>query len=351
MRSAWQPRVITYAGSLTSTVSREIAGEMMTPRVRFLETMHGRQLDRPPLWEEGVQEDTLAAWREQGMPAGTALTELFPFDRREMVEVNLGPLGASRTDGSAGTLARLRACYRPDPRRLPADWERRVEEWSRRDYPLGMGVSRGLLLSLGIEDWGTLEQVLCALVDEPAAVEAVMEAVMDLSLWALEQVLSRVKLEFAIFSEPIASFHAPVVSPAHYRRFALPGIRRMAEALRAAGVAAVIAQSYGQVEGLVPLWLEAGINTLWCCHAHPAGIDYVSLRHRYGKELRLIGGIPSTALVEGTAAVDAALASTAVPLLEGGRYLPLVDDRVRHYVPFANYCHYRARLQRLVEGR
>src|SRR6266498_3980950 len=90
-----------------------VVGGVMTQRERFLETMRGGHPDRPPLWEEGIQEDTLAAWREQGMPVNTALAERFPFDRREMVEVNLGPLGASRTDGSARSLARLRACYQP----------------------------------------------------------------------------------------------------------------------------------------------------------------------------------------------------------------------------------------------
>jgi hypothetical protein len=123
------------------------------------------------------------------------------------------------------------------------------------------------------------------------------------------------------------------------------------EALQAAGVTAFIVQSYGQVEALLPLWLEAGINTLWCCHAWQAGTDYVKLRHRYGKELRLIGGIPSTVLLEGRQAIDAAIAAAAAPLLEEGSYLPMVDDRVRPNVLYANYCYYRTRLQRLLEGR
>jgi hypothetical protein len=327
----------------------------MTERERFLETMRGSHPDRPPLWEEGVQEDTLATWRAQGLPEGAALGDLFLFDRREMVDVNLGPLGAFRHDESAESFARLQACYQPEAgyppqvgERLPGDWERRVEQWSRRDYPLGMGMSRGLLQSLGIEDWRTLERVLCALCDEPAAVEATMERVLELTLRVLEEVLREVTLEFAIFSEPIASFHSPVVSPAHYRRFALPHLRRLVERLQTAEVTAIVMQSYGQVEALVPLWLEAGINTLWCCHAYPSGIDYVRLRRRYGKELRLIGGIPAAALLRGQRAIDEALRNTAAPLLEAGGYLPMVDDRVRSYVLYENYCYYRTRLEKLV---
>jgi uroporphyrinogen decarboxylase-like protein len=324
----------------------------MTERERFLETMRWGHPDRPPLWEEGVQEDTLAAWREQGLPAGAALDELFRFDRRETVEVNLGPLRAFRHDDSAESFARLQACYQADGRqRLPAHWERRVEEWSRRDYPLGMGMSRGLLQSLGIEDWSTLERVLCALCDEPAAVEATMECVLELTLQVLEEVLREVTLDFAIFSEPIASFHALVVSPAHYRRFALSHLRRLVERLHAAEVTSIVMQSYGQVEALVPLWLEAGVNTLWCCHAGPSGIDNARLRRRYGKELRLIGGIPAAALLQGQQAIDEALRKTAAPLLEAGGYLPIVDDRVRSYVPYENYRYYRTQLEKLVGER
>jgi hypothetical protein len=321
----------------------------MTQQERFLATIGSGGADRPPLWEEGVQEETLAAWREQGMAAEEALADCFQFDRREAVEVNLEPLLAFRHDDNAESFARLRSCYRPDGhRRLPADWEPRLGEWSRRDYPLGMGVSRGLLRSLGIDDWRTLERVLYALCDEPAEVEATMQAATELSEWALAQVLRDVGLDFAIFNEPIGSFHAPVVSPAHYRRFFLPHLRRLVERLRAAGVPALIVQSYGQVEALVPLWLEVGINVLWCYHAGPAGIDYLGLRRRYGKELRLIGGIPAMAVLQGRQAIDEALANTAAPLLGQGGYLPMLDDRVRVNVPYENYRYYRAQLEKLV---
>ncbi len=323
----------------------------MTQRERFLETMRCGQVDRPPLWEEGAREETLAVWRKQGLQKGAVLPDLFLFDRREMVEVNLNPLPAFRHNDRAGGLARLRACYQPGAlKRFPADWKHRVAEWSHRDYPLGMAVSRGLFQSLGVEDWGTLAKVLFALSDEAAEVEATMERVTDLALWALERVLREVALDFAIISEPIASFHAPVISPKHYRRFALPYHRRLVERLRMARVEGIIVETYGQVEALMPLWLEIGINTLWCHHAQRAGMDYVRLRRRYGKGLRLIGGIDATAPLKGKAAIDEALMNTAAPLLEQGGYLPMLDDRVRPNVPYENYRYYRVRLEKLVSG-
>jgi uroporphyrinogen decarboxylase len=323
----------------------------MTSRQRFLATIGGRHADRPPLWEEGVEEDTLAVWRRQGLPADTPLSELFLFDRREVVEVSLEPLPSCRHGDTGPKFAPLRAGYRPEAgRRLPIDWERRIGEWPDRDYPLGMGVSRGLFRSLGIEDGRTLEQVFYAFYDAPSEIEATLERATELSLWALDQVLPAVDLEFALLNEPIASFHAPVVSPAQYRRFALPHLRRLIERLRNAGVAAIVVQAYGQVEALVPLWLEAGVNTLWCYHAWSAGMGYVDLRHRYGADLRLIGGMPAPALLQGKEAIDEALGCIVAPLLEQGGYLPLLDDRVRVNVPYEQYRYYRTRLQQLVAG-
>jgi uroporphyrinogen decarboxylase len=167
----------------------------------------------------------------------------------------------------------------------------------------------------------------------------------------LEQVLPVVTPEFALLNEPIASFHAPVISPTHYRRFALPHLRRLVERLRMAGTGAIVVQVYGQVEALIPLWLEAGVNTLWCYHAWAARMDYLGLRRHYGKELRLIGGIPAVAVLQGQATIEEALRSTVAPLLEQGGFLPMLDDRVRANVPYRNYRYYRTRLERLVAGR
>jgi uroporphyrinogen decarboxylase len=170
-----------------------------------------------------------------------------------------------------------------------------------------------------------------------------------LSLRILERVLAEVSLDFALFNEPIASFHAPVVSPAYYRRFMLPHLRRLVTALRSAGVPVLIVQSYGQVEPLIPLWREVGIDVVWCYHAQPAGIDYRELRRRHGRDLRLIGGIPTAVLLQGQQAIEEALATIVAPLLAEGGYLPMLDDRVRVTVPYESYCCYRARLEQLVD--
>ena len=49
------------------------------------------------------------------------------------------------------------------------------------------------------------------------------------------------------------------------------------------------------------------------------------------------------------AAVEAEVVRVAPPLLEQGGYVPMVDGRVRKYVPYENYRVYRELIQKLAE--
>ena len=324
---------------------------MLTGRERFLRTMEGEPCDRPPLWEEGIRDDVWEAWKEQGCESQEALYERHHFDRRSTLEVKLNPVPDINVDEDADRLVELRKYYRPGlEERFPDDWEDRARQWAARDHPLGITVNRGVFQSLGVGNWATLLDVLLGMTDEPMKVEAVLSEVTELSLWAVETATQRVTPDFAVFGEPIASFHAPVISPYHYRRFAVPCYRRIVEALRNAGVTCIVVQVWGNARVFIPLWLDIGINTLWFSHTRSSYTDYLSLRREYGTDLRLIGGIDAGMLIKDRNAIDEELNTTVPPLLEGGGYLPLLDDRVRPDVPYENYAYYRTQLEKLVLG-
>ena len=61
----------------------------MTNRERFLLTMRLGNPDRVPLFEEGIRDAVLRDWREQGLPSGKDLHQMFKFDRREEIETDL----------------------------------------------------------------------------------------------------------------------------------------------------------------------------------------------------------------------------------------------------------------------
>ncbi|MCK4316911.1 MAG: hypothetical protein KAX24_14180, partial [Anaerolineae bacterium] len=77
------------------------------------------------------------------------------------------------------------------------------------------------------------------------------------------------------------------------------------------------------------------------------GLDYVALRREYGRDLRLIGGIDVRVLEADRVAVEAEVMRVVPPLLEQGGYVPMVDGRVRKYVPYENYRAYRELIRKM----
>jgi hypothetical protein len=155
-------------------------------------------------------------------------------------------------------------------------------------------------------------------------------------------------VDYAVFYEPIASNHAPVVSPAMYARLALPAMRRVVDCLERHGVAFRFLWTAGEVRPLIPYWLDAGINGLVINQTGTVGISYAALRREFDARLRFFGGIDWRAVARGPAAVDEALDHTVRPLLEQGGYVPYLDDTVRANLPFDAFRYYRQRLDDLI---
>ncbi len=53
----------------------------MNSRQRFLEVMQFGSPDRVPYFEEGIRDEVLKIWRNQGLARGVDIQSLFPFDR------------------------------------------------------------------------------------------------------------------------------------------------------------------------------------------------------------------------------------------------------------------------------
>lgn len=95
--------------------------------------------------------------------------------------------------------------------------------------------------------------------------------------------------------------------------------------------------------------MKWGIDCLWACEVEPSVMNYPDLRRRFGRELKLIGGIDLDALRRGPEAIREAIESVT-PLIQEGGYIPLADGRVRADVPYENYVAYRKLLKKITHG-
>jgi uroporphyrinogen-III decarboxylase len=354
----------------------------MNDRERFLACMNYQPVDHVPFWSWGGWPETIQRWGQEGYdPAkgdpATAIADkrfvvghwFFPnpaFERKVisedaehvvyinhegilMKEMKNNPMSSMPQflKFPVETRREFRQFWKermqPDlTQRIGPDWKQKLKEWRAQPMPFIVISDRwggffGPLRNLvGVEN-------LCLLFhDDPAFVEEMMEANADFIIAMMSQILDVIDIDAFGFWEDMAYNHAPLISPDMVRKFMLPRYRRVADYLRRRGVPYIGLDSDGQVHPLIPVWLDAGLNFLYPFEVQ-SGMDVLDVRRRYGRDLRIWGGLDKRALAHGPAAIDAELARLK-PLIDEGGYVPHTDHSCPPNISFPNYCYHLKRL-------
>jgi hypothetical protein len=96
------------------------------------------------------------------------------------------------------------------------------------------------------------------------------------------------------------------------------------------------------------MMMDAGVDVVWPLE-RAAGQDPVRLRAKFGRSLRLWGGVDKRVLAEGPEAIDEHLRAMR-PLIDEGGFIPAVDHTVPPDVSWANFCHYMDSKRKLLCG-
>jgi uroporphyrinogen decarboxylase len=78
-------------------------------------------------------------------------------------------------------------------------------------------------------------------------------------------------------------------------------------------------------------------------------MDPWAIRKKFGRDLRLLGGIDKRELAKDFSAIDTHLRSLQ-PLIADGGFIPTVDHLVPPDVSLANFEHYMLRKHQLLRG-
>ena len=321
---------------------------MMSQKERFLKTMLGDGADRFPFFDLEPAGDTVTRWRRQGLPPDISVAAYFNLEPHHSVGLTIRSYPYYRKASQLLTdPASFSRYYDPDePTRYAKNFVARGRRLAQEGHVLYVDASGGgLLQMLGVGDWESLVIACRALMEQPRLVEDLLDRTTDFYCVCLKRVLSRVPVDYASFYEPIAANTGPVISPAMFERFAMPGYRKVLALLEKFEVPLrIFCTTGGDLTAFLPPLIEAGINGLWVSNIKNAGMAYAALRRTYGPEVALIGGIDSSALSRDQRAVHRAVAETVPHLLESGRYLPCLDDRPRSNVAFKQYRLFRETL-------
>lgn len=347
----------------------------MNSRQRYWATTHYAERDRLFHWEMGPYEETVRRWHQQGLPADEPWYKDAGYDRFEVAPTNPGLSPGFQyeviekteeyeiyRDGDGVIKKKIKDVVYPampqyleyplkgleqwdifreklnpdDPSRFPANWDDLKRQYRERDYPLGINV--GSIFGW-LRNWMGIEGISYALYDDRKFIEQAAEEMADFRLAYLEKALDGVDYDFALFWEDMAHKSGSIISPKLYKEIFVPHYRRITDRLSKAGIDIMMLDSDGNVEELIPIWLDTGINFIYPMEV-AAGMDVVALRKKYGKDLRMGGGMDKRILASTKSAIKA-MVDEKIPLMKEGGYVPGCDHAIPPDVPWENFRYYR----------
>ncbi len=366
---------------------------------RFRAVMEYEAVDRCPSWELAVWAQTKHRWKEEGLDIKSLHWDWFtgeealgmdpkefiafngamlpPFERLvlesdERTETVRHPDGCVRKSLKAGSVNGASACMdtflrfsvetpedwrevkkrfnAPDPDRLEPNWRDRVAGWRQRTKPLIFGtncstmgffwLSRVLMGTEGVSyNW----------YDQPSLMHEIMEFWENFLIESARPILAETDVDYICLSEDMAMKTGPLLSPHTYLEFIYPHMKRVVEFFKTNGVHYVAVDTDGNPEPLIPMLMEAGVDIIWPLE-RAADQDPVRLRKKYGKSLRLWGGVDKRELAKDPAAIDAHLRELQ-PLVQEGGYVPTVDHAVSPDISWPNFQHYMKSKAKMLEGK
>lgn len=87
-----------------------------------------------------------------------------------------------------------------------------------------------------------------------------MEHALYFGMEMTRRVLKDIRVDVVRFWEDMTYKTGPLISPEMFRKFMLPRYKKITDFLRSNGVDIFHVDSDGNVEELIPLWLEVGVN-------------------------------------------------------------------------------------------
>jgi uroporphyrinogen decarboxylase len=371
----------------------------VTPRERFLKVALFKSPDKIPLWGVGsVRPATLRSWIKQGLPensdpaeylgakgceVGAISVSSYPSEGFEWKPdpslIDLGPrpafeyriirederrriwvdsLGITQIgfqkdwrNGWSGfatrswvdfpvknreDFLRIKKRYNPrDAERYPRNWDSLVKKYANRDYPLCVNIRGPFWWT---RDMVGLKGIALGIHRYPELIKEIMDFCAEFQTGVLHRALDDLDIDFVIISEDMAYKNGPMIGPGTVKEFMSTAYHEIAKFFREHGVKILIVDSDGNVELLIPIWLNLGLNGVMPCEV-AAGMDVVKLGEKY-PDLIMIGGIDKRELAKDKESVKKEVEYRVPPLVKRGGYFPGVDHAVPADVPLENYKYF-----------
>jgi len=230
-----------------------------------------------------------------------------------------------------------------DKLQWPIREEQEGKSFEERDFPLGM---YAFTLYGAPRNYMGLENLSIATKENISLVEEMIEWHTYLSYEMIKKVFAAgITLDWVWVWEDMAYNKGSLVSPNFVKKYMAPRYRKVVDLLRDNGVTAIIVDSDGNVEELIPIWLDCGINAVYPLE-RASDMDAIRLRKKYGKNLIMIGNVDKRNLAKGKSEIDHEVGRIRVLLKDGG-YFPGCDHHIPPDVPYENIVYFLNEVHKL----
>ena len=174
--------------------------------------------------------------------------------------------------------------------------------------------------------------------ENPELMADMIGTIQDTSLNVLARVSERLTIDNLCVHEDMAGKSGPLVGPKQVAETIGPYYRKVWDLLSAHGTRLFSQDSDGNMEAVLPAFMETGVNVAYPCEP-AAGMDMVKLRKRYGNRLAFKGGIDKHVLRKGKTNIRNELVYKLQPSMRKGTVFGL-DHRITNGTPIENYRYY-----------
>jgi uroporphyrinogen-III decarboxylase len=235
---------------------------------------------------------------------------------------------------------RLKPHYEFSEKRFGKDWGRTAREHRAAGRAVRVGIPGGFAEPRNLMG----DAAVCiAYYEQPELMHDILDTIADTACRVLDRVSKTVPVDILNVHEDLAGKNGPLCGPKQVREFIGPYYRRVWEMLHDRGARLFEQDSDGNVEAVLPAFLEAGLNETHPCEP-AAGMDIVKLREQYGTRLAFMGGIDKHVIRRSQDEIVAELEYKVPPLVATGGCVFSLDHRIPNGTPIENYRFYVAQM-------
>ena len=183
---------------------------------------------------------------------------------------------------------------------------------------------------------GGMENLLVDYIDDPDLAHTLAEMVNDYKIRLMRRAI-REGADAIVSGDDYATAHGLMMSPAHFRQFILPYLKRSIDAAHEMGVP-FIKHTDGNIWSILDMMVEAGIDGIDPIEPL-AGMDIGEVKARYGDRIAVIGNVDcSIVLTQGTREeVEEAVKETIAKASPGGGHILASSNSIHPAVKPENY--------------